>query len=100
MRSLVIVAVAVLGCSDDDGPRSTLSCDPPAYSYGENCACFDGDVRCDPYPLCPIDLTLACTPGETCGDLSGGSAGQDCQCTCSDTGAWSCMAYGNSCIPI
>ena len=99
MRWLIIVAVTFLGCADDHKPIS-FACDPPASSFGEICACFDGDVRCDPYPRCPIDLTLACMPAEVCGDLSGGSDGQDCQCTCSDAGTWSCMAHGNACIPI
>src|SRR4051812_14177900 len=99
MRWLAIVAITLLGCADDE-PKSRLSCDPPAYTYGGNCACFDGDVRCDPYPTCPIDLSLACTPDDKCGDLSGGSAGQDCQCTCTAMGTWSCTGYeGATCIP-
>jgi hypothetical protein len=100
MRWLVIVGVMSLGCADDEPKRSRLSCDPPASSYGGNCACFDGDVRCDPYPTCPVDLTVPCMPTDKCGDLSGGSDGQDCQCTCTDAKTWSCMGYDGACIPM
>ena len=95
----VLIGLTCLGCASDPEP-SRLGCVPPASTYGANCACFDGDVRCDPYPMCPVDLTAACTPAEMCGDLSGGSAGQDCECTCSASGAWSCAGEDGTCIPM
>ena len=99
MRWLVVVLMG-LGCADNGPPKSKLICDPPASTYGANCACFDGDVRCDPSPKCPIDLTAPCTPTETCGDLSGGSDGQDCQCTCTAAKTWSCTGPDGACIPM
>jgi len=97
MRWLVIVALAA-GCADQ---KSVYVCDPPASSYGSNCACFDGEVRCDDNPRCPSDLSVPCKPADTCGDLSGGSDGGDCICMCTAAKTWSCMGHdGDACNPM
>ncbi len=84
------------GSSNDDQPD--LGCVFPDGQPDQSCHCFDGDFRCN--RTCPIDLSLPCTPGEGCGDLSGGSAGTDCNCTCGADSTWTCTGPNGTCIPM
>jgi hypothetical protein len=110
MRLLGAVAVIALGCSSDEpqGPRLG-PCDWGAAT-GSNCGCFDGEVRCDPLPRCPMSITGVvappppplCTPAAKCGDLAGGSNADDCHCTCNAFRQWICLTElgGSPCVPM
>jgi hypothetical protein len=106
MRMIVLAMALLVGCSSSGSSDQSppWQCNyPDPIPAGTSCVCFDGDVRCN--QTCPMDLSLACTPGDGCGDLSGGSAGQDCECTCEatghdPTGHWTCQGPGGACIPM
>lgn len=98
---LLVMTLGVLAACGSTGRDSEpdFGCTfPDAADPDLSCACFDGvGPRC--HRTCPIDLGSPCIQGSVCGDFSGGSAGQDCECTCTATAGWSCTNRDGACIP-